>query len=107
MNDVAVLAAVACLVMLFVMAEIIAAVLPVIIVVVLVPPEERAALADLIAATDSSRRLRLWPALRTAVAARRLDRARNAQKDVGIWNRRDTDSGARQPVNGRPPGAPR
>ena len=64
-------AAVAALVLLFVAAEIIAAVLPIIIVITLVPPEDRRGLAELLAATDSSRKLRLWPALRVAVAARR------------------------------------
>ena len=76
MNEFAVVAAVAVLVMLFVIAEIAAAVLPLIIVVALVPPEERHGLAELLAATDSSRRLRLWPALRVAVAARRNQRQR-------------------------------
>jgi hypothetical protein len=71
MNQFAVLAAVVTLVMLFVLAEISAAVLPLIIVLSVVPPEERHELAQLIAACDSSRRLRLWPALRLAVKARR------------------------------------
>ena len=70
----AVLAAVAALMMLFVLAEIMAAVLPLLIVVELVPPEQRRDLAELIAAYDSSRRLRVWPALRVAVAARRQGR---------------------------------
>jgi hypothetical protein len=94
MSEFAVLAAVAALVMLFVLAEIAAAVLPVIIVVALVPPEERATLAELIAAADSSRRLRLWPALRVAVAARRLDRARNQHRPENQWKQRDTDVSA-------------
>jgi len=51
--------------------EAIAAVLPLLIVLTLVPPQERGAVAELLAAVDSSRRLRLWPALRAAVAARR------------------------------------
>jgi hypothetical protein len=51
--------------------ELLAAVLPLLVLVLLVPPEERAELAALVAATDSSRRLRLWPALRVAVLARR------------------------------------
>ncbi len=72
--EIAVVAAVAALVMLFVLAEIAAAVLPIIIIVVLVPPAERDALARLIAACDSSRKLRLWPALRVAVEARRRTR---------------------------------
>ena len=54
-----------------VLTELLAAALPVIIVIALVPPEEREGLAKLLAACDSSRRLRLWPALRLAVRARR------------------------------------
>lgn len=77
MTQIAVLAAVAALVMLFVLAEIAAAVLPLIIVVTMVPPEERHQLAQLIAACDSSRRLRIWPALRVAVKARRQARDRD------------------------------
>src|SRR4051812_41455731 len=65
---------VAVLVFLVVATELIAAVLPLLIVVLLVPPEERHGLAELLAATDSSRRLRLWPALRAAVKARRAAR---------------------------------
>jgi hypothetical protein len=70
-NEFAVLAAIAALVMLFVLAEIASAVLPIIIVVALVPPEDRDALAKVIAACDSSHKLRIWPALRAAVKARR------------------------------------
>jgi hypothetical protein len=76
MTDLAVLAAVASLVALFVFAEIVAAVLPVIIVVALVPPAERDSLARLVAACDSSPKLRIWPALRLAVRARRAAAAR-------------------------------
>jgi hypothetical protein len=76
MNQLTVLAAVAALVMLFVLAEVMAAVLPLIIVLTLVPPGERRELAELLAACDSSRRLRVWPALRTAVQARRRARGR-------------------------------
>ncbi|GAA4942337.1 hypothetical protein [Actinoplanes utahensis] len=54
-----------------VLTEIVAAALPVVIVITVVPPEEREALARLLAACDSSRRLRLWPALRLAVRERR------------------------------------
>ena len=78
MNEFAVLAAVTGLVMLFVLAEIAAAVLPLIIVLALVPPEQRRELAELIAACDSSRRLRIWPELRAAVRARRQRRDRNS-----------------------------
>ncbi len=59
--------------------ELLAAVLPVLVVIMLVPPKERADLAALLAATDSSRRLRLWPALRLAVRARRARTARGSQ----------------------------
>jgi hypothetical protein len=75
-NQFAVLAAIAALVMLFVLAEIAAAVLPLIIVLTLVPPAERQALAELMAACDSSHKLRLWTALRAAVKARRIRRLR-------------------------------
>jgi hypothetical protein len=60
--------------MVIVVTEIVAAVLPLILVVALVPRDERRDLAELLAAADSSRRLRLWPALRVAVAARRRQR---------------------------------
>jgi hypothetical protein len=59
-----------------VLTELVAAVLPVIIVIAMVPPHERDGLARLLAACDSSRRLRLWPALRVAVRARRTETAR-------------------------------
>nr|WP_296071920.1 hypothetical protein [uncultured Actinoplanes sp.] len=62
---------VAAVVLLIVLLELAAAALPLIIIVTLVPPHERAQLAELLASVDSSRRLRLWPALRAAVAARR------------------------------------
>jgi putative exporter of polyketide antibiotics len=54
-----------------VLTELIAAALPVVIVIAMVPPEEREGLAKLLAACDSSRKLRLWRALRAAVRARR------------------------------------
>jgi hypothetical protein len=60
-----------------VLTELLAAALPVVIVIAMVPPEEREGLAKLLAACDSSRRLRLWPALRLAVRARR-EEARSA-----------------------------
>lgn len=65
---------VAAVVVTVVLTELATATLPILIVVLLVPPEERADLAELVAAIDSSRRLRLWPALRVAVAARRAVR---------------------------------
>jgi hypothetical protein len=51
--------------------ELTAAVLPIVIVILLVPPEERCDLAEVLAAADSRRRLRLWRALRAAVKVRR------------------------------------
>lgn len=65
---------VALLVLLFVLSEILAAVLPLIIVLTCVPEREREALARVLAAVDSSRRLRLGSALRLAVALRRQER---------------------------------
>jgi hypothetical protein len=56
---------------LLVLTELVAAALPVLIVIAMVPPEEREGLAKLLAACDSSRKLRLWRALRLAVRARR------------------------------------
>jgi len=58
-------------VFLIIFMELLSAVLPIVIVLAVVPPEERHGLAELIAAADSSRRFRLWPALRVAVRARR------------------------------------
>jgi hypothetical protein len=56
---------------LFILTELIASAVPVLIVAPMVPPEERHGLAELVAAADSRRRLRLWRALRVAVMARR------------------------------------
>jgi len=53
-------------------------VLPVLVVIALVPPEERQGLGEVIAAMDSSKKLRLWPALRASVLARRAARDRAA-----------------------------
>jgi hypothetical protein len=92
-NDFVILAAVAALVMLFVLAEIVAAVLPVIIVVALVPPEEREGLAKVIAACDSSRKLRVWSALRLAVTARRAQRRR--REDVNLNRHADLNDAFR------------
>jgi hypothetical protein len=83
MREIILVFAVAGVVVIVVLTEVAAAALPILIVVLLVPPEERADLAELIAATDSSRRLRFWPALRVAVAARRA--ARSAA-DVPKWS---------------------
>ncbi|HET6534405.1 MAG TPA: hypothetical protein VFH03_27805 [Actinoplanes sp.] len=120
MNEFAVLAAVTALVMLFVLAEIAAAVLPLIIVLTLVAPEQRQSLADVLAACDSSRKLRIWTALRVAVKARRARRNRTVSSDrdrEAAFNRaRDAEVNAprpyhpeadRPPVSGRSSGAPR
>ena len=56
---------------LFVVTELAVAVLPLVVVVTFIPPEERHGVAEVLAAADSRRRLRLWPALRVAVEARR------------------------------------
>jgi hypothetical protein len=76
-TDYLVIAAVGALAVL-VLTELIAAVLPVVIVIALVPPQERDGLAHLLAACDSSRKLRLWRALRLAVRARREEARRPA-----------------------------
>lgn len=75
MTDYLVIATVGALAVL-VLTELVAAALPVVIVIAMVPPEERDGLARLMAACDSSRKLRLWPALRLAVQARRADTKR-------------------------------
>lgn len=51
--------------------EMLAAVLPLLIVVIFVPPCERAELAAVLAAADSSPKLRFWSAANAAVLARR------------------------------------
>ena len=71
MNNPAVLVAVAAVVVLIVLTEIAAAALPLLIVLTFVPPHEREQLAGLLAACDSSRKLRLWTALHVAVKASR------------------------------------
>ncbi len=73
MSDLAVVGLVVGVLMLLVLIELAVAAVPLLIVVTLVPPAERPALAACLAAADSRRRLRLWPALRLAVAARRED----------------------------------
>jgi len=65
---------IALLVLLFLLSEIIAAVLPLVIVLLAVPARERDGLARVLAALDSSRRLRLWTTLRFAVTMRRQER---------------------------------
>jgi putative exporter of polyketide antibiotics len=76
MTDLTVVLIVAGTVVLFIVVELVAAVLPLLIVVTLVPPRERQDLAHLLAAADSSRKLRVWSALRLAVSARRHSVAR-------------------------------
>jgi hypothetical protein len=70
-NEFVLVLTVAAVVMLFLLAEITAATLPLLIMIIMVPPEERPALAQLVAAIDSSHKLRLWTTLRAAVIARR------------------------------------
>jgi len=65
---------IAFLVLLFLLSEIVAAVLPLIIVLLAVPQRERDALARILAALDSSRRLRPWTTLRFAATMRRQER---------------------------------
>ena len=65
---------VALLVFAIILSEVVSAVLPLIIVLTCVPERDREALARVLAALDSSRRLRAWPALRLAVAMRRQER---------------------------------
>ncbi|BCJ55620.1 hypothetical protein Asp14428_70950 [Actinoplanes sp. NBRC 14428] len=74
MSDLMIIGMVAGIVVFVVVVELAAAVLPVLIVVTLVPPEERHGLAECLAAADSSRRLRVWRALRAAVVNRRRER---------------------------------
>jgi hypothetical protein len=78
------IAVVVVIVVVVTLTELAAAVLPILIVILLVPPEERADLATVIAAADSSHRLRLWRALRTAVAARRCARSSAASQAHAI-----------------------
>jgi len=99
MGSLAIFATVGGLVVFFILAELAAAVLPILIVVALVPPEERHGLAELIAATDSSRRLRIWPALRLAVMARRRERVARLDHGEGRTNRHR--------FSNRSPGSPR
>src|SRR4029453_6909613 len=92
MNEFAVLAAVAALVMLFLLIEVASGVLPLIIVLALVPPGERQELANLIAACDSSHKLRIWPALRLAVGARRRQREQATRDDPNLNRHRDLNA---------------
>nr|WP_221376263.1 hypothetical protein [Actinoplanes polyasparticus] len=71
---------VALIVVMIALSEILAAVIPLVIVLTCVPPGERDGLARVLAVLDSSRRLRVWSALRLAVALRRqeIEQARAA-----------------------------
>ncbi|MET0415745.1 MAG: hypothetical protein ABW022_06965 [Actinoplanes sp.] len=80
---------------LMVVVELVAAVLPLVLIVALVPHHERRDLAELLAAADSSRRLRLWPALRIAVATRRRQRALSARTPPGAPPRSPIGKGSR------------
>jgi hypothetical protein len=71
MSSFAVLITIAALIAIIAVVELVSAVLPILIVIALVPPEDRHGLAEVIAAADGSRKLRIWPALRAAVKARR------------------------------------
>lgn len=74
MNEFEVLCAVVVLIAMFLTVEVASAVLPIVVVITFVPPEQRPALAHLIATVDSSHKFRLWRALRLAVQARRGQR---------------------------------
>jgi hypothetical protein len=75
MEHIALIATVGSFVGFVVLVELAAAVLPLVIILAFVPPHEREALAEIVGATDSTRRLRLGRALRLAVMARRAERA--------------------------------
>lgn len=81
MSQYAVVAMVAVLVLLLVASELVSALLPLLLILILVPASERRDLAEVLAAADNSPRLRLWPALRAAVSARR--HARRSEFDGG------------------------
>jgi hypothetical protein len=99
MNGIIALVA-AAVVVLIVLLELAAAALPLIIIITLVPPHERAQLAELLASIDSSRRLRLWPALRAAVAARgRCAGCPHAVQQAELVERVDDDARPRWLTN--------
>lgn len=79
----AVVLVVAATLLLCVVLEFATAVLPLVLVIALVKPEDRPALADVLAAADSARRLLLWPELRRAVAARRATTADLPERVLG------------------------
>jgi hypothetical protein len=76
MDNVTILVAVVAVILLVIFVEVLSAVLPIVIVLALVPPAERHGLAELLAAADSSPKLRLWSALKVATLARRRQRSR-------------------------------
>ncbi|WP_045739652.1 hypothetical protein [Actinoplanes rectilineatus] len=71
MSTLTTVALAAAVIIFFLVVELASAALPLLIVIAFVPHQERDALAALIGAIDSRRRLRLWPALRVAVDAQR------------------------------------
>jgi len=71
MSQLAVIGIVAALVLTIVISEVVCALLPLLVVVTLVPASERKGVAEVLAATNRSPRVRLWPALHAAVTARR------------------------------------
>jgi hypothetical protein len=75
MHTLVIVAGVMAFVLLVVLVELAAALLPLVFVVLCVPPEQRPELARLLAVVDSSPKLRLWRALRLAALARRRERA--------------------------------
>lgn len=72
MDDYLIVLLITALVLIVVSLEIMAAVLPILIIVIMVPPEDRAALAHLIAVTGGTNRFGLGSAVHTAMVARRL-----------------------------------
>jgi hypothetical protein len=77
--------------MVLILTELVAATLPVVIVIAMVPPEEREGLAKLLATADSSRKLRLWKALRIAVRDRRRQLRAQAERARGEMRSRGGD----------------
>jgi hypothetical protein len=76
MRELAIIVVLGALIILIILSELAAAAIPLLIIVTMVPHDERHRLAELVAATDSSRKLRFWPALKVAVVARRSVRQR-------------------------------
>lgn len=74
MDHVTIFVAAVAVILLVILVEFLSAVLPMVIVLTMVPPAERHGLAELLAAADSSPKLRLWSALKVATLARRRQR---------------------------------